>query len=39
MKNLSQYKENETKIKFVCDTDADGEIIDRKLWNINYKED
>lgn len=26
-------------IKFVNDTDADGEIIDRKLWNINYKED
>ena len=26
-------------IKFVCDTDADGETIDRKLWNIKEDKD
>ena len=36
---LHLYDIENFNIKYVCDTDADGNIIDKKLWNINYKEE
>ena len=36
---LHLYDIENFNIKYVCDTDADGDIIDRKLSNINYKEE
>lgn len=36
---LHLYDIEDFNIKFVGDTDADDNIIDKKLWNINYKED